>query len=146
MKLRKLVFRILYAMVLLCAAGLLTCGTEKAVHKAAGNDTTGQVNETDIQNSDTPVSSAEGSPQDDTVIITGMVHIYGNEPHTFAGIECEDGKIYAVYPREKEAEISALQGRLIEFTVRFMEKPAGEGSLYLRDGTVTPISWRVLTP
>jgi hypothetical protein len=46
----------------------------------------------------------------------------------------------------REAKISALQGRLIEFTVRFLEKPAGEGSLYLRDGTVTPLSWHILTP
>lgn len=110
-------------MVVLCAAGLFACGTQQAAYKMAEDDSMG-----------------------DTVIITGMVHIYGSEPHTYPGIESEDGRIFAVYPYEKETEISALQGHLIEFTVRFLENPAGEGSLYLRDGTVTPLSWRILTP
>jgi hypothetical protein len=91
-------------MVMLCTAGLFACGTKQAAHKAVGNDPAGQVREMDIQNSDAPVSSTEGFPQNDTVIITGMVHIYGNGPHTFAGIECEDDNIYAVYPREKEVK------------------------------------------
>ncbi|MDR3302576.1 MAG: hypothetical protein LBT01_08660 [Spirochaetaceae bacterium] len=77
-------------------------------------------------------------------IIRGMVKIYGNEPHTYAGIETEDGKHYAVYPAEKEQEIWSLQGRKIEWTVLFSEKPEGYGSLFLKDGTVTPLSWRVV--
>lgn len=117
-------------MMLLCAAGLFACGTAQKANKAAGD------NSTNIQN-DAPAGS---------VIITGSVHIYGSEPHTYVGIESDNGKTYAVYPREKEAEIRPLQGRRIEFTVRFLKEPAGEGSLYLRDGTVTPLSWRILTP
>jgi hypothetical protein len=113
--------RILAAMILLCATGLFACGTRQAANKAAEDKM-------------------------DTQIITGTVHIYGSEPHTYAGIVSDDGKTYAVYPREKEVEIRSLQGRLIEFTVRFLKEPAGEGSLYLRDGTVTPLSWRILTP
>lgn len=128
-------------MVMFCAIGLFACGTEQAANKAAEDAATGQVSEMDIQNSDASVHTMS-----DTVIIIGMVRIYGSEPHTFAGIESEDGGIYAVYPREKEVEIRSLQGRLIEFTVRFLENPAGEGSLYLRDGTVTPLSWHILTP
>jgi hypothetical protein len=123
MGLRKLVFRKIAVIVGFCAAVLFACGTKQAAYKAAVDVTL-----------------------NDTVIITGMAHIYGGESHTFAGIESEDGKIYAVYPPEKEAEIRSLQGRLIEFTLRFLEVPMGEGSLYLKDGTVTPLSWRLLIP
>jgi hypothetical protein len=77
-------------------------------------------------------------------VIRGMVKIYGNEPHTYAGIETEDGKHYAVYPIEKEKEIRSLQGSKIEWTVIFSEKPEGYGSLFLKDGSVTPLSWRVV--
>jgi ABC-type oligopeptide transport system substrate-binding subunit len=122
--------KILAIIILFCTAGLFACGTAQKAQKA-GDDSTG------IQNSAAPK---------DTVIITGMVQIYGNAPHTFAGIASEDGKTYAVYPREKEMEIRSLQGRRIEFTVRILESPAGEGSLYLKDGTVTPLSWRILGP
>ncbi|MHC6201743.1 hypothetical protein ACYULU_00950 [Breznakiellaceae bacterium SP9] len=112
--------RILIAVVLVCTADLFACGTREVVHKVTG---------------------------DETVIITGTVHIYGSEPHTYVGIVSEDGsRTYAVYPHEKGEELRALQGRLIEFTVRFLEKSMGEGSLYLRDGTVTPFSWIILTP
>jgi hypothetical protein len=124
MKLKIFAVRELFVpMILLCTVGLFACGTAQKANKTAGDDAVA-----------------------DTVIITGMVNIYGSEPHTFAGIESEDGKTYAVYPREKEEEIRPLQGRLIEFTVRFLAEPAGEGSLYLKDGTVTPLSWRILTP
>ena len=74
----------------------------------------------------------------------GAVNIYGNEPHTYAGIEAENGRIYAVYPPEKEAELRQLQGRVVEFTVRFLEKPKGYGSLFLTDGTVTPVSLKII--
>jgi hypothetical protein len=86
----------------------------------------------------------EQSPAEDIVVIIGQVVIYGSEPHTFAGIDSENGKTYAVYPKEKEREMWSLQGRRIEFTVRFLDNPQGEGSLYLRDGTVTPLSWWII--
>jgi hypothetical protein len=83
-------------------------------------------------------------PADEAVVVIGQVAIYGSEPHTFAAIVGEDGKTYVVYPKEKEREMWSLQGRRIEFTVRFLDNPQGEGSLYLRDGTVTPLSWRII--
>ncbi|MDR1288105.1 MAG: hypothetical protein LBK08_10890 [Treponema sp.] len=77
-----------------------------------------------------------------TGTIRGAVRVYGSEPHTYAGIETEDGRIYAVYPPEKEAELRKLQGRTLEFTVRFLPEPKGYGALFLKDGTVTPVSWK----
>jgi hypothetical protein len=75
-------------------------------------------------------------------ILRGTVRVYGSEPHTYAGIVA-GGKVYAVYPPEKEAEIRRLQGQDIEFTVQFLDKPKGYGSLFLVDGCITPVSWKL---
>ncbi|MDR2371205.1 MAG: hypothetical protein LBD71_06970 [Treponema sp.] len=77
-------------------------------------------------------------------IIRGGVRIYGSDPGTYAGIASEDGRIFAVYPPEKETEIRQLQGYYVEFTVRFLPDPKGYGSLFLKDGTVTPLSWKII--
>ena len=85
------------------------------------------------------------SEKEKTELIRGRVKIFGNEPHTYPGIETEDhSKIYAVSPPEKEKAIRELQGHLIEFKVRFLVKPEGEGSLYLKDGTVVPLAWKII--
>jgi len=76
--------------------------------------------------------------------ITGRVQIYGSEPHTFVGIVDERENEYAVYPPEQENELRRLQGHLIEFTVVFLEKPQGYGSLFLKGGTVTPVTWEII--
>jgi hypothetical protein len=74
-------------------------------------------------------------------VITGMIKIYGNEPHTWVGIETiPDGKIYVVQPPEKAAELRGQQGRLIEFKVVLEEMQMPLGG----DGTATVISWRVV--
>jgi hypothetical protein len=80
----------------------------------------------------------------DMVKITGTVQIYGNEPHTFAGITGENGEEYAIYPPSREDELRALQGRLIDFTVIILDEPKGFGSLFLRGGTVTPVEWHII--
>ena len=79
-----------------------------------------------------------------TSIITGKIRIYGNEPHTFVGIVDENGKEYAVYPLSKEEELRKLQGHLIEFTVVLLDEPRTYGSLFLKGGTVTPITWKLI--
>ena len=80
---------------------------------------------------------------DNNVKITGMVQVYGSEPHTFVGIAGENGVEYAVYPKAMENELMSLQGYLIEFTVIFVEEES-YGSFYLRGGTVTPVRWKVI--
>jgi hypothetical protein len=79
-----------------------------------------------------------------TVKITGTVQIYGNEPHTFAGIAGENGEEYSIYPPSCEDELRTLQGRLIDFTVIILDEPKGYGGLFLRGGTVTPVEWRII--
>ena len=89
-------------------------------------------------------NSQAGAEMENTINIVGTVRIYGNEPHTFAGILGEDGTEYAVFPPSKENEIRELQGHLIEFAVILLEDGQGYGSLFLRGGTVTPVSWRLV--
>ena len=76
--------------------------------------------------------------------LTGRVRIFGSEPHTFVGIVDERGNEFAVYPPEQEEKLRKLQGRLIEFTVIFLDEPKGEGGLYLKSGTVNPLEWNII--
>jgi hypothetical protein len=76
-----------------------------------------------------------------TKTLRGFVRIYGNEPHTYACIESGD-KVYAIRPFENEAELRRLQGRALEFSVRFPDPPQGKG--FFKDGWVTLLSWKVL--
>jgi len=92
----------------------------------------------------TAAAGQRGTNAENTTRITGMVQVYGSEPHTFVGIVDEKGTVYAVYPPSSEAELIKLQGHLIEFTVIMLDEPKGEGGLYLKGGTVTPLSWEIL--
>ncbi|MDR0706539.1 MAG: hypothetical protein LBF60_01500 [Treponema sp.] len=91
---------------------------------------------------DAPATGVEESRR--IIRITGVVKIFGNEPHTFVGIVTADGKRYGVSPPKKEAALRRLQGRTIECTVRFLERQEGDAALFLKDGTVTPLSWRIV--
>ena len=79
-----------------------------------------------------------------TITIRGRVVIYGNEPHTFTGIVADDGTEFAVYPPSIEADLRGLQGHFIEFTAIMLDEPRGYGSLFLKGGTITPLSWKIL--
>ena len=81
---------------------------------------------------------------ENTAKITGRVQIYGNEPFTFVGIIDEADTEYAVHPPEVADELRRLQGRLIEFTVIFLDEAQGMGGMMLRGGTVTPLSWEII--
>ena len=91
-----------------------------------------------------PQINNPGTEQEGTMKIRGQVRIYGNEPQTFAGIVDENGTAYSIYPPEREKELRQLQGHLIEFTVILLDEPRGYGSLFLRGGTVTPLSWVII--
>ena len=75
--------------------------------------------------------------------IRGRVVVFGSEPHTFAGIVTGDGRQYNVTPPEKEEEIRKLQGYEVNFTVIFLDLPAGPPGLALRDGAVELLSWTI---
>ena len=79
------------------------------------------------------------------ITVRGRVAVFGNEPHAYVGIEREDGSAtYAVYPPSKERELLRLQGHLVDFSGVLLDEPRGEGSLYLRSGTIDPLSWKIV--
>jgi len=79
-----------------------------------------------------------------TARLIGRIQIYGNTPHTFAGIIDKNGIEYAIYPPELEEKLRPLQGHVIEFTVVILDEPRGVGSLFLRGGTVMPLEWNII--
>jgi hypothetical protein len=73
--------------------------------------------------------------------LTGVVRIYGSEPHTWAGINSEpDDKIYLIEGRAAETELRAMQGKRMVFTVRIK---APESAYPIVDGVAELISYRV---
>ena len=56
----------------------------------------------------------------------------------------DEKRIEYADPQEQEEKLRNLQGHLIEFTVILLEKPQGYGSLFLKGGTVTPVSWEII--
>ena len=87
-----------------------------------------------------PSCASQKKEESKEMILQGMVKIYGNEPHTWVGIETQnEQKIYMVEPPEKAAELRSQQGRLLEFTVILEGSP-----LRGIEGTATLISWRQL--
>jgi hypothetical protein len=81
---------------------------------------------------------------DNTGVLRAVVKVYGNEPHTYAGLEA-GGKHYAIWPPSMERQLRALQGRTLDFTVRFVPRDKNHfvyGSIFLKDGTITPIAWK----
>ena len=91
-----------------------------------------------------PVENVEVISTENTIKITGRVEVFGSVPHTFVGITGVDGNQYSVYPPEYEEQLRGLQGHLIEFTVELLDEGRGYGALFLRGGTVTPLSWEIL--
>jgi hypothetical protein len=83
---------------------------------------------------------------DKPLVIIGTVKIYGNEPHTYALIVAEDGEEYAVAPDDNAAEIKALQGQTLEFTIRRADEPADKssGGFFMKNGMTRVLSWRVI--
>ena len=74
--------------------------------------------------------------------MTGVVRIYGSEPHTWAGINSEpDDKIYLVEDRETGRRLRAMQGKRMVFTVRIK---AAESAYPVVDGVAEVISYRVV--
>jgi len=124
--------------------GMTSCILAQSARTGSGSNTGG----TDAASSASmpkPDKSDRAISKGKNMTIRGTVVIYGNEPHTYAGIRKEDGtKVYAIYPADAERTLRALQGRLVRFKVILLDTPAGEGSLYLTDGTVRPKSWKIV--
>ena len=73
--------------------------------------------------------------------ISGLVHIYGSEPHTFVGFVTDDGKQYSLEVTDKSEvtlkQLQAMQGIHLELAGQLKKKAKGSipGFMELKDGT-----------
>lgn len=79
----------------------------------------------------------------------GRMVMLGNVPHTFTGIRTEDeSKTYAFVTTASERELLALKGHLVEFVAIPVSgaeaAKAGDASVYLKDGTIRLVSWKIV--
>ena len=137
MRLIKTVFFLVF--FILITMNVFSSGKKEKAPKATNAETASPAAVSPVSPSRQP-----GVEHGNTRIILGQVRVFGSEPRTYVGIVAENGTEYSVYPPEKEAELRNLQGRLLEFTVTFLDEPQGQGSLYLKGGTVTPLSWEIM--
>lgn len=60
-----------------------------------------------------------------SISVTGLIHVYGNEPHTSLGLEVDDGTIYFIEAsKETLAELQNLQGLEIKLIGTIKDAPA----------------------
>lgn len=53
--------------------------------------------------------------QDDSIIVKGLIHVYGNEPFTYIGIVCDSGEEYSLKADKKVLnELQNTQGKKIQ--------------------------------
>ena len=78
--------------------------------------------------------------------VSGFIHVYGNEPFTFIGIETTDGKQYTLKAdKDILIELQASQGNKIEIkgTVE-KNKDKNKASINeLKDGNLTVLEWKL---
>src|SRR5574344_365657 len=73
--------------------------------------------------------------------ITGLVHIYGSEPHTYVGFVTDEGKQYSLEVAKDSdvtlQQLQAMQGIHLELAGQLKKKTKGSapGFMELKDGT-----------
>lgn len=78
--------------------------------------------------------------------IKGYIHVYGNEPFTYIGIETTDNKKYAISVSEEEiSKLWKTQGSMIEITGIII--PPSENVKapdMLKDGKIEVVEWKLV--
>ena len=78
--------------------------------------------------------------------VKGYIHVYGNEPFTFIGIQTSDNKEYAILGSDEIcSELRDSQGKLvqIEGTITPSKKDVKEPGV-LKDGKIEVLEWKIL--
>lgn len=73
------------------------------------------------------------------IVVTGLVKIYGNEPHTFVGFVSQDGTEYSLKAKDKELKkLKKMQGILLEISgnLASVTETKGLGLYQLNGGTI----------
>ena len=76
--------------------------------------------------------------------VRGLIHVYGNEPFTYIGIETQDNKEYAISAADEvTAELWKTQGSLIEIE-GYIVKPETTAKQpgMLKDGKIEVTDWK----
>lgn len=77
--------------------------------------------------------------------IKGYIHVYGNDPFAFIGIETTDNKKYAISASEEEiAKLWKLQGNLIQITGIIIPSNNKKAPDMLEDGKIEVSEWKVI--
>lgn len=81
-----------------------------------------------------------------TKTVKGFVHVYGNEPFTYLGIETEDNKRYAISASEEEiSKLWKTQGNKIEITGIIISPEENiKAPDMLKDGKIEVSEWKVV--
>ncbi len=74
-------------------------------------------------------------------LITGVIKVYGSEPHTYVGIKSENKKIFYIHP-DYASKVRKLQNEKYLFTVKNYD---GDKKFHYtmlgNDPVVIPVSW-----
>lgn len=76
--------------------------------------------------------------------VKGLIHVYGNDPFAYIGIETTEEKEYAISADDKiTSELWQTQGSLIEIE-GYIIKPESEGRQpgMLKDGKIEVVEWK----
>ena len=77
--------------------------------------------------------------------LQGYIHVYGNDPFSYLGIETEDQKQYAISAdKEVLKELRKTQGNKIEITGIITKAENEKMPGMLKDGKIELAEWRVL--
>lgn len=78
--------------------------------------------------------------------VKGYIHVYGNEPFTYIGIETIDNKKYAISATEEEiAKLWKTQGSLVEIEGIIIPKEGDAKELnMLKDGKIEVSGWKLV--
>ena len=84
--------------------------------------------------------------QNETTTVTGHIVIYGSVPHTFPGIQCDDGRQYSITGRKEITdELEKSQGYHIEVTGIVTEnRKKVPFFTTLKDGSIEVLSWKAV--
>ncbi len=75
--------------------------------------------------------------------VKGLIHVYGNEPFTYIGIETTDEKEYAISADKKIIEeLWATQGQYIEISGYIVKSETIKEPGMLKDGKIEVLDWK----
>ncbi len=77
--------------------------------------------------------------------VKGYIHVYGNEPFTYIGIETEEHKKYAISASDEDTKkLRSSQGNLVEITGIIVPSTGERRPDMLEDGKIEVAAWKIV--